>query len=278
MRDWHRNRTRPPRACRSPAEPLHAVTSGRGTCSVGPSPRGSGRPRRPPRRSAQRSLPPSPRTRPRPCGSAGRKTRGQARSSQWSAGTGHASPNGYSSRAGSRRPSRTEGGMRFTIKAEKLPAGGWSVTVVNHATRKSILAKPRLLGEIPDDEGRLFPVPPADEADSLPGDLTEAEIAAHFDSVMGQAGDGDGVARLGRYLFRTLLARDLWEQMLAAATAEEPIELALTWDLDSPLHRLPWEVMHTGRTEASTREGFLAHEPGLLFTRRVPGTTAAGFK
>jgi hypothetical protein len=168
--------------------------------------------------------------------------------------------------------------MRVTIKAVKVPAGGWSVTAVNHATGKSILENPRLLGEIPDAEGRLFPAPPTGDPEALPGDVPEAEIGTYFANVMGQKGDPDGVARLGRYLFRTLLGSALWERILAAAPAEEPIELALTWDADSPLHRLPWEVMHTGTTSGSVREGFLAHQPGMLFTRRVAETTGERFK
>ncbi len=55
------------------------------------------------------------------------------------------------------------------------------------------------------------------------------------------------VSTFGKYLFDTLVGRDIWQEIVALAQEEaaDVLELALAWDAgEVDLHRLNWEMMH----------------------------------
>ncbi|HEX4966019.1 MAG TPA: CHAT domain-containing protein [Thermoanaerobaculia bacterium] len=129
---------------------------------------------------------------------------------------------------------------------------------------------PRGLRRLVHSDGRAFPFPPTDEMPA-PGD-PEAAICTdqdllRLDETYRRIANrkplnvpASDIELFGRYLFRTIVGKDLWQAILQAADQEqaESIELALSWAAgDHDLHRLNWEMMHgpaaflaAGRREA----------------------------
>src|SRR6476659_807991 len=170
--------------------------------------------------------------------------------------------------------------MRFPLHADHAAGGGWSVSILNHDTGDSLLAQPRTLRELRSGQD-VFPLPPEPGGDGWPDNFAEDDLPLMFNGVMSEESATDrGVERFGRYLFATLLGQEAWQAILTAAPDDEPLELALTWGDDRALDRLPWEVMYApnGGAVPPATSGLLALQPGLRFTRRVPGTTGKAYQ
>jgi len=90
-----------------------------------------------------------------------------------------------------------------------------------------------------------------------------AQLVARLDAGRSQPGE---VEAFGRYLFESLLGKQLWGKITdeVVARREGAVELALTWPADqSSLHRPCWEAMHDGA-------GFLsAHRDLAVAVTRV---------
>lgn len=93
---------------------------------------------------------------------------------------------------------------------------------------------------------RNFPSPGERHGDLARNSVQLERLMERFEQDELNQGD---VELLGRYLFDSLLGRDVWEKVLAEATSRrvKVVELALSWDAsDYELHRLSWEAMHDG--------------------------------
>jgi hypothetical protein len=176
--------------------------------------------------------------------------------------------------------------MQFTIDVKEVDEG-WEVNVLDPETSmpmrdpktdEPILDVPRKLERLEIDE-EIFPLPPANDPDGLPVEIKQAELPDAYRRLMSQSSGESGVMHFGRYLFNTLLGRDLWVRINKAA-GPEPVELSLTWPAeDLVLNRLPWEVLHHGGVDPQfIYEGFLAADPDVALIRRVAGTREPGQK
>lgn len=73
-----------------------------------------------------------------------------------------------------------------------------------------------------------------------------------------QPGAGDAV-RLGRTLFDAILGEEIWNQILAAAGPNEPIEMRLQWPVgDAVMGGQHWELLHDGTGFLSTSKRRIA--------------------
>ena len=164
--------------------------------------------------------------------------------------------------------------MQFRVEVNNT----WQVEITNVATGKALLdangnGLTRTLESI-GEKLSTFPQPPRVEAEKIPdtADNPHRELCVTKDpQVIKKVYDkyvrreGEDVVKLGRYLFATLLGDEVWKAINDAAR-NEPIELALTWQDDYVINRLPWEMMHNGQR-------FIAEELEVSITRRVAGTT-----
>lgn len=89
--------------------------------------------------------------------------------------------------------------------------------------------------------------PTAQHAHAAPSPSTKADLAAAYASILGRT-DAQ-VERYGHYLFDAVIGREAWSHMtqVAEAAKAETLELAISLPRDAAdLHRLNWELMHTG--------------------------------
>jgi hypothetical protein len=155
--------------------------------------------------------------------------------------------------------------LRFRVEVDRT----WDVRVLRG---DGVLASDaRTLRRLSTDGEPAFPLPPAGEALTSPllrDDDPQAIVSAYNDIL---ARRGTRVEEFGRYLFDTLIGEAAWRAIRedAAEQGARNVELALCWDRsDLELHRLNWEMMHTG-------DAFLAAgTPGfaVAITRVVTGT------
>lgn len=179
--------------------------------------------------------------------------------------------------------------MRFVIDIRPA-GGGWEVhvldaggraPVVDPQTGKPLTDPPRALRRLGVEEKDLltFPLPPAEDVRRL--DQTTAHyalcaatdpeiVSAAYRKIVGRNPIDGGVEVFGRYLFDTLLGRDLWDALKSVAGQGAPVELSLCWrDENTAVNRLNWEMMHDGAK-------FLGELPSVAITRRVVGDEAPG--
>lgn len=167
--------------------------------------------------------------------------------------------------------------LRFLVSVDEH----WRVTFSCPALELS--GPSRVMRQLPDAEGGIFPLAPTAELAGPEDDrleccvlycctqdaavLTEGRqriIDRNLDPAL-------GTSRFGGYLFHTLIGAAAWKWIRDVASAKHTrcIELALSWaNGDANLNRLNWEMMHDGR-------GFLAAGlPGVTvaITRLVAGT------
>lgn len=172
--------------------------------------------------------------------------------------------------------------MRFVIDVR--PAGaGWEVQVldadghgpvVDSQTDRPLDGLPRKLPRLglEEEDPLTFPLPPAHEAQRLDPlaphhalcTATDPEtVAAAYRGIIGRSPGLGGVEVFGRYLFETLLGRQLWDALRRVAGPDAPVELSLQWrDENTAINRLNWEMMHDG-------DEFLGERPDVAITRRV---------
>jgi hypothetical protein len=142
--------------------------------------------------------------------------------------------------------------LRFLIRVD----GDWKVTVTcerrddawkhERVMRKLPLAPDAAKGQFPLPPERELP-PPTDPHYALCASDHVDTLWKAYQKIVGRAPDKDGVQQFGRYLFDTLIGRQIWQAILEAAQEDgvEVIELALSWrKTERFLHRLNWEMMY----------------------------------
>jgi CHAT domain-containing protein len=160
-------------------------------------------------------------------------------------------------------------GLCFVLRVEKVDDTTWRVRVEREGAQGPPLAERFIRRVIAG--GEVFPQPPTGEVGAMDVQLphyllsSTANAREIFDVyarvASGQPWAGE-VEAFGRYLFATLIGDEVWE-MIRHEAGTEPFELALAWAASEwELHRLPWEMMHSGA-------GFLAAERGRGAIRRI---------
>lgn len=171
--------------------------------------------------------------------------------------------------------------MKVIITVKKPNAAGWVATAFREDPAKTYGTRTLERRESADGGNSGFPIPPADERQSMDPAAPEyplchsadgQEIEKAYQSLAKRKGSGLGVAALARYVFAVLIGERWWKEIRAdLAQNEQILEFVVRAEPgDHEFSRLPWELMR------HPDDGFLAAmaTPLVSVTREVEGPDA----